>query len=275
MPPLPVPIADTLGYAGSAAVRVFGFMGGMGLLFRDAFLWLLRIPFAKGAPILRRDPAFTQLVRVGYHSLGIVFLVIFFVGMILALQMAYILKKFGAIEATATIVSIGMVRELSPLLTAIVMSGFVGASIAAEIGTMNVGEEILALECSALDPVRFLVVPRLFATMIMVPCITAVANLVGIVGGWVIATQLLGMSSDLYVKKATDALVLRDLVTGLIKAEAFAILISLVACYEGLSVTGGAEGVGKATTSAVVFSIVSIIVTDCFFTALFYFVLQA
>lgn len=272
---MPFSSRDALGATGYAAGKIFAFVGGMGLLFRDSMLWMVRIPFAKGTPVMRREPAFTQLARVGVSSLGIVFLVVFFVGMILALQMAYILKKFGAIEATATIVSIGMVRELSPLLTSIVMSGFVGASIAAEIGTMNVAEEILALECSALDPVRFLVVPRLFATMIMIPIVTVMANVVGIAGGWVVATQILGMSSDLYVKKAIDALVLRDLVTGLIKVEAFAILIGLVACYEGLSVSGGAEGVGKATTNSVVFSIVSIIVTDCFFTAVFYFVLKA
>ncbi|MBI3098358.1 MAG: ABC transporter permease [Planctomycetes bacterium] len=269
------PLRDSLGFAGQSTGKIFGFVGGMGLLFRDSIWWMARIPFTKGSPVMRREPAFTQLARVGVSSLGIVFLVVFFVGMILALQMAYILKKFGAIEATATIVSIGMVRELSPLLTAIVMSGFVGASIAAEIGTMNVGEEILALECSALDPVRFLVVPRLFATMLMIPAVTVMANVVGIAGGWVIATQLLGMSSDLYIKKAIDALVVRDVVTGLIKVEAFAVLIGLVACYEGLSVTGGAEGGGRATTTAVVFSIVSILVTDCFFTALFYFVLKA
>ena len=111
--------------------------------------------------------------------------------------------------------------------------------------------------------------------MLMIPAVTVMANVVGVTEGWVVATQILGMSSDLYVKKAMDALVLRDLITGLIKVEAFAILIGLVACYEGLSVSGGAEGVGKATTNSVVFSIVSIIVTDCFFTALFYFVLQA
>ena len=155
---------------------------------------------------------------------------------------------------------------------AIVMAGYVGASIAAELGSMMVSEEIIALETSAIDPIRFLVLPRLFASMVMLPCLTVLTNLVGLLGGFIIGTGLLDISAMLYVRRTCEALRIKYLAQGLIKVEAFAIAIVLIACYEGLNVRGGAEGVGKATTDSVVKAIVFIIVADLLFTSVFFYI---
>ena len=245
-------------------------IGGMGLLFRDAMYWTFIGPL-RGYR-LRKDATFEQMARTGVSSIPITFLVLLFVGMILAFQMARVLQPMGFENYVADIVGISLTRELGPLLTGIVMAGFVGAAFAAELGTMKVAEEVLALEASALSPIRFLIVPRVLGAMIMFVPLTVLANLVGILGGFLVSTHLLQMSPSLYISRTVLALKNRDILTGLIKAEAFAIVIALISCYEGLNVTGGAEGVGKATTRAVVLSIVFIIVVDCFFTALFFFI---
>ncbi|MBI3269620.1 MAG: ABC transporter permease [Planctomycetes bacterium] len=216
-----------------------------------------------------------QGYRVGPTSLPISCLVLFFLGMILALQTAYILKKFGVTEYVSNLVSVAIIRELGPLITALVMSGFISGSIAAELGTMQVYEEIMALRTSAIHPNRFLVVPRLLATMIMLPCVTIFADLAGITGGWVIGTRILQLNSDLFISKCFEAVVAKDIYTGLVKSEAFALLLALIGCHQGLSTKGGAEGVGRATTNAVVLSILFVIVADCFFTFLFYFLFEA
>jgi len=196
-----------------------------------------------------------------------------FVGMIIAFQMAYVIRAWGMDNLVPAVVGVAMLRELGPLLTAIVLSGFAGASIAAEIGTMVVSEEIMALETSALNPVRFLVMPRLAATTFMMFCLAIIGNLVGIIGGFVICNGFLQMSIHLFYTNTVEHLKMQDLVTGLIKSLAFGCLIALIACYEGLRVRGGAEGVGRATTQSVVYSIVAIITMDLFFSALFYLVL--
>jgi len=172
------------------------------------------------------------------------------------------------------VVSIAMVRELGPMLTGVVMAGFAGASIAAELGTMRVNEEISALESIGLNPVGYLVVPRLLATMIMVPCLTILADLVGIMGGFVIGTGLLGINYTLWFNRSIEFLVYKDIYTGTIKSLFFAIIVALISCYEGFRVEGGPEGVGRATTRSVVIIIVMVIAADCFFTALFYFILD-
>ena len=264
-------LSDAVGAAGRLARATLEYLGGMWYLFQDAAYWATG-GVLKGYKFGRRA-AFEQMVRAGVKSIPITFLVLFFVGMILAFQMARVLAVFGLMDRTADIVGIAIMRELGPLLTAIVMAGYVGAAIAAELGTMVVSEEIIALETSAIDPVRFLVVPRLFASMVMLPCLTVLGNLVGLFGGFIIGTGVLGISAPLYIRRTCEAVKVEDVVTGLIKIEAFAIMIVLIACYEGLSVSGGAEGVGRATTKAVVLSIVFTIVADLFFTTAFYFIL--
>jgi len=257
--------AANVGRGGIETIRK---LGGMGYLLLDAFRWAFIGPWQGYR--LRWGATFFQMVRVGVRSIPITSLVLAVVGMILALQMAYVLKTFGVMEYVATVVGIATVRELGPLLTAILLSGYAGAAIAAELGTMKVNEEILALETSALNPIWFLVVPRVVATIVMIPALTAIANVIGILGGMFIGTAVLDMSPGFYVDKTIDALTNKDIITGLLKSEAFAVVISTIACYQGLSVEGGAEEVGNATTSTVVNCIVSIIIVDCIFTAVFY-----
>jgi len=161
---------------------------------------------------------------------------------------------------------------LGPLLAAVVLTGFAGAAIAAELGTMVVGEEVAALRTSAIHPIRFLVVPRVIACVLMTVALAVLANVVGTTGGGLIAWGVLDIDPWQYYHTAIDSLLVKDVVRGLVKAAIFGLIIVMVSCYEGLSVHGGAGGVGQATTSSVVRSIFLIIAANCAFTALFYFV---
>ena len=210
------------------------------------------------------------MVRVGVRSIPIILLVQVFIGIILTLQMAPTLESYGQLESVANIVGIAMFRELGPLLSAIVLSGFAGASIAAELGTMVEGEEIKALRAHGLNPIRFLVVPRLLATIVMLTGLAVVADVVGVIGGLGTSWLVLGIGPEVYLENTRQALAYKDFLTGLIKAGVFGMLIAMIACHEGLSVHGGAEGVGRATTGTVVKSIVALIATDCVFTTVFY-----
>jgi len=212
-----------------------------------------------------------QMVLMGVDSAGIICLVGGSVGMVLALQAAYQLKQFGAVLYTGSLVSVSMARELGPLVAAIVISGRVGARMAAELGTMTVQEEVDALTTMGLNPLRYLVAPRCLALMLVLPCLTIISDVMGMTGGFLVGTLGLHINPNLYLAKNFDALVVRDIYTGLIKSGIFAALIALVSCHQGLSVEGGAEGVGKATTQAVVISIILIIVVDCLATAVIYY----
>ncbi|MDD5090278.1 MAG: ABC transporter permease [Candidatus Wallbacteria bacterium] len=228
------------------------------------------------APLLgKRRPSagetFRQMVVVGVDSSPIVITIAMFIGMILAMQTAYQLKKYGIVNLVGDLVAVSITRELGPLITAIIIAGRIGASYAAEIGTMKVAEELDALRSMALNPVRYLVSPRLLAMLVMLPCLTVFANLTGIFGGFIISVFNLGLSPVLYYNHVIEALVLKDIATGLMKSLSFAGIIVLVGCYQGFTVENGAEGVGRNTTNSVVASIFLIILADCFFTALFYF----
>lgn len=218
---------------------------------------------------------FYQMAISGVDSLGIISLVGFAVGMVLALQAAYQLRQFGAVLYTGSLVSVSLTRELGPLVAAIVISGRVGARIAAELGTMKVQEEIDALTTMGLNPIRYLVVPRCLALIVMLPCLTVITDLLGMFGGFIVGSFGVGINPYLYIAKNFDALVLKDIYTGLAKSFIFALLIALVSCHQGLSVEGGAEGVGRATTQAVVISIVLIILVDCLVTAFVYYAIPA
>ncbi len=223
--------------------------------------------------IVPRDTLFHQMVQIGIDSTGIVSLVGASVGTVLALQAAYSLKTFGALMYTGSLVCVAMARELGPLIAAIVISGRIGARMAAEIGTMMVQEEVDALTTMGINPIRYLVAPRAIALALMLPCLTVIVDVVGMVGGWAIGVTGLGINSTLYIAKSVEALCLKDIYTGLLKSFIFSILIALVSCHQGLSVSGGADAVGKATTQAVVISIVLIIVVDCLATAVIYYAL--
>jgi phospholipid/cholesterol/gamma-HCH transport system permease protein len=254
--------------ADGAAERV-RFVGGLAYLLGDALRWTARGLFLRDVR-LGRDALAYQMVRVGVRSIPIIILVQLFLGIILALQMAPTLASYGQLERVADVVAIAMFRELGPLLSAIVLSGFAGASIAAEIGAMVEGEEVKALRAHALNPIHFLVLPRVWATVIMLVGLCVIADVVGVLGGMLTGWGVLDISPAVYLDYTRLALVPRDFITGLVKAGVFGLMIALIACYEGLNVSGGAEGVGRATTATVVKSIVALIGTDVLFTATFY-----
>ena len=212
-----------------------------------------------------------QATIVGVGAVPIVSLISFFVGTILALQGAYQLRKLGALQLVADAVAIVMTRELGPLMTAIRVIGRSGSAFAAEIGTMKVNEEIDALETMALEPVHFLAAPKFLAMILMMPCLTTWADFMGVLGGGLFGVTNAGFTWGSYFQATLDALVLRDIVTGLIKSVMFGVVITAVGCQEGFSTGLGSEQVGKSTTSAVVNSIFAVIVVDLIFTAIFYF----
>jgi len=222
---------------------------------------------------LRWRATLEQAHKIGVASLPLVMLTSLFTGVVLALQSAYQLQLFSAEQFTSDLVALSVTRELGPVLTAMMVAGRVGAAMAAELGTMKVSEEVDALTTMGIPTVPFLVVPRLFAIVIMVPTLTVVSYAVGMLGGYLIGVFSLGINSAMYIQANFDALVPKDMLTGLVKSGVFALLVGFIATYCGLSVKGGAEGVGKATTQSVVASIISIIVADGICTAIFYYVL--
>ncbi len=256
----------------------FGFIGGRVLdalvqqarfarLLLAALYWTFVRPF-QGHPI-RRAETIHQMRLIGADSLPIVALIAWIIGLILAMQAIYQLSQFGAEVFTGAMVGVSVCRELGPLMVAVVLAGRIGASMAAELGTMRVSEEIDALEVMALNPIRFLVVPRLIAIVIMTPLLTMLADACGMIGGMMYSYLYAQMDPLLYQKMTFDFLKLGDdVLTGLGKAAAFGAVIGIVGCYKGLNVTGGAEGVGRATTEAVVSSIFLIVIVDGLATAL-------
>ncbi len=241
------------------------FLGGLAHLVLQSFYWTF-------IPPLKRDRIFEQAKRAGVDSLPIVSIVALFIGIILALQTAVLMQRLGSEMYIASIVALSLVRELGPVITALVVAGRVGAAIAAEIGSMQVTEQIDALETFATSPIKYLVVPRFLALSLMLPMLTLYSDIIGIFGGYFICVFKLGISSSMYLHITFESLLLKDLFTGLFKAVAFGMIIAFVSCYEGFNVEGGAEGVGRATTRAVVATFILIITADCFFTALFYFI---
>ena len=219
---------------------------------------------------MRLQAGIVQTARAGNGSLPLVALICFLVGMIMALQSAHQLRQLGAMDLVAGLVAISITRELAPLLVAIIVAGRFGSAVAAELGTMQVSQEIDALNVMGIDPVSFLVVPRLLALIAALPCLIVFADIIGILGGQTVATGLLGIGGDRYIALTLDALVLEDIYTGLVKGLAFATIIGLVSCHQGLSTRGGAEEVGRSTTASVVRSIVLVVGAGLFVTVLFY-----
>lgn len=264
------PLAS-LGHVVMENGRGFLFMlGEMSLLLAAAVAGFFRVLVTPGQRVGPEALIF-QMVRVGVKAIPIVVLVQLVIGMIMPLQMFPKLDEFGQGDQVATVNAIAAFRELGPLMTAIVLSGFAGASIAAELGTMVTSEEIEALKSMALNPVRFLVIPRMLATMIMMILLTVIADVVMVVGGWLTALQL-GLDGDIFYNLTLEAVDITGFVSGLIKAGVYGVLIGLIACYQGLSVKiwQGSAGVGRATTNTVVYSIVAIIGAAAVFTVIFY-----
>src|ERR1700675_3211185 len=205
-------------------------------------------PF-RGKP-LRWKAAISQATEVGVRALPIVSLITFFIGLILALQSGYELRKLGALSYVASTVAISVTRELGPLITTILVIGRSGSAFAAELGTMRITEEIDALETMAIEPVEFLVTPKFLAMIVMMPCLAMWANSMGILGGSLFGVAQADFTWVRYIRSSLDALYLRDITTGLIKSVMFGITITAVGCHEGLSTGAGAEQVGRSTTRA-------------------------
>jgi phospholipid/cholesterol/gamma-HCH transport system permease protein len=256
-------------HCGALWVGIFEFLGGISGLLLDVFKWIYRSIFYKDIRF-GRAATISQIVRIGFRSIGIVCLVCGCIGLILAFQMEPPLSTFGQTDKIANIVGVAVLRELGPLISAIVLTGFAGAAIAAELGTMVVGEEIEALEAQALNPIRFLAVPRVIATVISLVLLTIIGDVMAILAACFVSVELLGVPYELYVANTLAQVSLSDFTTGLLKAAVFGLILVAIACYNGFRVSGGAAGVGKATTDTVVQTIVTIVITDLLFTAIFY-----
>src|SRR5437870_5669500 len=253
---------------GRATLDSLAYLGGLARLGGRAAYFTFVAPWQGRR--LRLDRAAHQAMVVGLQALPILSLITFFIGVILALQSAYELRKFGALHYVSGAVAISMTRELGPLMTAIVVIGRSGSAFAAEIGTMKVTEELDALETMALNPVQFLVTPKFLAMVVMLPCLTICTNTMGILGGALFGVARADFMLGGYIRASVNALFLRDVVSGLIKSAMFGIAITAVGCHEGLSTGAGAEQVGRSTTRAVVISIFLVILVDLVFTALFF-----
>lgn len=231
--------------------------------------WVFAGPFRK-KPVSRKN-FFAQTIFSGLDSVIIVFFVDFFIGMVLAMQSAYQLEQLGATIYVAALVGVSMTREIGPVLTSLVIAGRVGAAITAELATMKVTEQVEALETISLNPVRYLVAPRFLALLIMLPCLVILGNMMGMFGGYVVGVTQLGLGHGLYIDTTIQFLTRKDILTGLLKTVVFSVIISMIACHQGLYTEGGAEGVGRSTTRSVVTSFILIIMADAVLTAIFYF----
>ena len=216
-----------------------------------------------------------QMLQIGVDALPMVSLMAICTGFILAMQGASELRRFGALHYVIDLVAVGFTRELGPLITAIAVSGRSGSSFAAEIGTMKVTEELDSLRVMALEPVEFILAPKYLAALITVPCLTVVSNVFGILAGGVFMFFSTRLAPLLYFRSVLDSIVLRDVITGLIKSVAFATIIAHVGCLEGFRVRGGPDSVGRSTTNAVVKSTFLVIVADAVFTAIFYLTVKS
>jgi phospholipid/cholesterol/gamma-HCH transport system permease protein len=261
---------DFVARVGETVTDILAYLGALASLGGRAAYYVFVGPF-QGKP-LRWRAAISQATEVGVRALPILSLITFFIGLILALQSGYELRKLGALSYVPATVALSVTRELGPLITAILVIGRSGSAFAAEIGTMRITEEIDALETMAIDPVDFLVTPKFLAMIIMVPCLTTWANGMGILGGSLFGVAQADFTWTRYMRSSLEALYLRDIAIGLIKSLMFGITITAVGCYEGLSTRGGAEEIGRSTTRAVVVSIFSVIAVDLVFTAIFFFV---
>ncbi|MDI6792890.1 MAG: ABC transporter permease [bacterium] len=222
------------------------------------------------SPPLKAKRIIAQMVEIGINTLPIAAIMAIFTGMVLAVQTYYQFKKVGMEMYIGTVVGASMCMELGPVLTAIIVAGRVGSSTAAELGTMKITEQIDALRTMAVDPVKYLAVPRLWAALIMLPILTIFTDFIGMFGGYVMGVYRYGIKSALYIDRTTWFLVPWDMLNGLVKSVFFGIIIVVIGCHKGFVAQGGAEGVGKATTSAVVTASILILVFDYFLTVLLF-----
>jgi phospholipid/cholesterol/gamma-HCH transport system permease protein len=248
---------------GRAVLRLLEELGRFFTMLGRVLLWAPRPPY--DVPEWMK-----QMVRVGVDSVPVVFLTTLFTGMVLALQTYNGFARFNAQGFVGSVVALSLMRELSPVLAALMVTGRVGSSMAAEIGTMRVTEQIDALKALATEPVQYLIVPRVIASVLMLPLLVVLGDVVGMYGGYLVAVQLLGANPVAYYQASFERLDMIDFTSGLVKAGAFGLIFSVVACVRGYYTRGGAEGVGRSTTQAVVVGSLAILLTDFFLTRLLY-----
>jgi phospholipid/cholesterol/gamma-HCH transport system permease protein len=232
--------------------------------------WILIAPFT--GRMFKIRPIFRQMVFIGARAAPMVALTAFSVGLTLAMQAANALRDLGGQTYVPKLVMVALLRELGPVLIAVIVIGRSGSAVAAELGTMRVSEEIEALEVMAISPIQYLVVPRFLAMMIMLPALTIFGNYIGLLGGWAVCRFALDFNTAGYIMTSLESADTWDLYSGMIKSVVFAWVIITIVCNAGLHVEGGAEGVGQATTSAVVQSILTMLVMNAILTSLFFFV---
>jgi phospholipid/cholesterol/gamma-HCH transport system permease protein len=255
--------AATVDHVGRIVLENVEELGRILLLFLSALSWMVRPPL-KARQILK------QMEFVGVKSIFVVVLTGTFTGMVMALQGYHGFRMFAAESLVGSTVALGMTRELGPVLTSLMVTARAGSAMAAELGTMRVTEQIDALSVMAVNPVKHLIVPRLIAGFLMVPLLTVVSDFVGILGGYFVGVHLLHINSGAFMKNIYKYLDLNDIYNGLVKAACFGLLMALIGCYKGFNTRGGAEGVGRATTEAVVLASISILVSDYFLTAIMF-----
>ncbi|MCX5852414.1 MAG: ABC transporter permease [Deltaproteobacteria bacterium] len=248
---------------GSSVMRTVEEAGSVLLMFIDVLKWMVKPP-------LKLDLIIKQMEFVGVKSLFVVVLTGTFTGMVMALQGYYGFRMFNAESMVGSTVALGITRELGPVLTAIMVTARAGSAMAAELGTMRVTEQIDAYYVMSANPVKYLIVPRIVAAVLMLPLLTIVADFVGILGGYFVGVPILHINAGAFMKNIVTIVSLDDIYNGLIKSAFFGLILSVAGCYKGFTMTGGAEGVGKATTEAVVLASVSILVCDYFLTAIMF-----
>ena len=247
----------------SIIIKTFESLGSYLVFFAQTIKWTFRKPFDYKNIIL-------QMLEIGYKSFPVVAITIFFTGMVMALQIGKQMDTLlpGSSVYIGSGVTISMFRELAPVLTGVLLSGRVGSSIAAQIGTMKVTEQIDALVTLSTNPIQYLSVPRFLASFVMIPSLTILADIMGVLGGAIIAFFALGITPEKYFDNIISFTKVSDFTSGLFKSVFFGIEISIIACYEGFNTVGGAEGVGRSTISAVVKSSMTILISDYFLTYL-------
>jgi phospholipid/cholesterol/gamma-HCH transport system permease protein len=252
-----------LEFTGRPFILVIEEFGKILLLFLSTVSWLFRPPF-------RFHVIFKQMEFVGVGSLPVVLITGAFTGMVLAIQTYYGFKMFGGESLVGAIVALSMTRELGPAITALMVTGRTGSSMAAEIGTMRVTEQIDALYTMSVSPVQYLIMPRVLAGIVMLPILTVTSDFIGILGGYFVGVHVLKVNSGIFIARIIEFVNIYDVLNGLIKSTFFGLILSLVGCYKGFYTTGGAAGVGRATTQAVVYASVSILISDYFLTAIMF-----
>lgn len=265
---------DVLQHVGEKTIEHLDYVGSLNIQ-----MWATLKAMVRALPLVgnryRWQAAVRQMLEIGVDAMSMVSLMAICTGFILAMQGASELRRFGALHYVIDLVAVGFTRELGPLLTAIAVSGRSGSAFAAEIGTMKVTEELDSLRVMALEPVEFVLAPKYLAALIAVPCLSIVCNVFGIMAGGLFMFLSTRLAPLLYLHYVLNSINLRDVITGLIKSVVFATIIAHVGCLEGFRVRGGADSVGRSTTSAVVKSTFLVIVADAVFTAIFYFTVKS